>query len=249
MTAGKHALIGLFYAGAVLANKGYLSQVLTVAKNKNGGFGKYSFLAADEFNGHANTDLDAVLLEGTIAGSLADRIEAAYRAIGKEVHVLSGSLEDEFKKYEQEAEVGNGVTADPPANATDNVTASRNSPQAHVETDGRNAPKLWQATTGTSLDKFGLPLATSDRNDASAEQLKTGLDAQGQQVTARTAAAAAAEGDRAAEEADKSQEALDAAEKDRAAAAEAEAKAKAKAEKEAADKAEADKKAADKKAS
>lgn len=240
MSAGKHAHIALFYAGSILADKGYLNSVLAVAKNKNGGFGKYSFVSADEFSGHANPSFDAVLLEGTIAGSLATRIEAAYGALGKEVKVLSGTFRDEFERFEKEAGIVGGVTSDPPANATDNVSASRTSPQAHVETDGRNDPNLWQATTGTSLDRFGLPLATSDRHDASAAELVTGLDAQGQAVTSRTAAAAAGVVDTAEDKADASAAAADKAQKDREAAAKAEADAKEAAEKEAADKAKAD---------
>lgn len=227
-TAGRHAVIGLFYAG-VLTNKGYLQQVLNVAKEKGGGFGKYSFLSADEFSGHADPKLDGVLLEGTIAGAVADRIEAAFKALGKEVRRVKGSFEDEFKKYEEEAGAGAGVTSDPPMSATDNVTADRTSPMAHVETDGRNEPRLWQGATGTSLDHFGLPLTTTDRKDASAAERVSGLEAQSQAVTARTAESAAAVSDDAAEKAKAATADQDKAQKARQAAADEEAKANEKA--------------------
>ncbi len=234
MTAGKHAIVALFYAGAALADKGYLSKVLDVAKTKNGGFGKYSFLSADEFTGHADPRFDGVLIEGAVPEALSDRIENAYKAIGKGVKVFTGSFKEEFERFEKEAGVGAGVTADPPMSATDNVTASSTSPQSHVETDGRNEPRLWSHTTGTSLDFFGLPLSTSDRTDASAAERESGLEAQGQAVTARTARRSTQSAERQADKADKAEANEKAAQKAREDAAKAEEEAK---------KAEADEKA------
>lgn len=226
-TAGKHALVALFYVPPL--NKGYLVKVLDVARAKAGGFGKYKFVDADAFIGHADDKVDAAIIEGTVAPALADQIVAAYKAIGREAKVLSGSFQEEFEKYEAEAGVVGGVTNDPPANATDNATASRGSPMAHVETDGRNDPKPWQHTTGTSLDSFGLPLATTDRTGISAAEAVTGLDAQGQAVSARTAKAVADEQDRVGDAADGLDKTTKASQKAReqAAADEAEAAKKA----------------------